>query len=633
MLNYLKKIAFTLGIASCFTLLAPSFLYAQKFNPQSASDFAATHGGKDYANALEGVEQAETLCGDKNTLCEIDETCLKCTTKYEISSSNRTSGYSAFGYTISTKGICVKGDISSVDISKYHSDCPNGTLTVEPLGFLSSSSGSGLVYNPGVFHGFKDGEKEYRLSISEFNEEGNIKIEYNKESFAGCEVMPVKLYNMKKCFFCPLSALIFETANKVAYESFQFFGNSFQILIVIIWAIWLAYTVLQQIFPLTKQDAPKFLSSVLKQSFKFFVAYLLLTHYKDIFRYFIVPVLNAGIQLGISIQTIGVSGLVDEVTEYSSKVSEGLFNSKLEANDISLYEEIEKYLASLQASLAYMQVIGTTLFCIGSHMTFDIKTAIKGAGIEHLKDGLRIVLLGSILTLFAFILIMAFAFYFLDGLLQLIFIGAMLPLMIAGWPFKITAQYASTGFKMLLNTFFIIFFTGFVVSVNVELINQSMIFSQSIQSTTNGVTAEGFDAIVDAINSQNEDNLKTATDIGGAGFMLLIFCCVFGFKFVKEVTPLAETLSAGGGMGIASKIGTMGASAVKGVASKATAPVRKATTDAIKSKIGKGMGKLKTGAGNFLQNAARGKSGIMARAANAMGRGLKESAAKNSGGN
>ena len=315
------------------------------------------------------------------------------------------------------------------------------------------------------------------------------------------------------------------------------------------------------------------------------VAFLLLSYSNDLFRYFIIPLLEGGLQMGTYIQSTPTPQpqnwaptVINSSKQYFNLPVSSTIKSDGSKSSTSLYTHIEIYLASLQMQLARMQAIGTTLFCVGGHEIITIK-------VEQMKDGMSMMLLGGILAVFGFLLTISFAFYFMDGLLQLAVIGAMLPFMIAGWPLKATAQYASTGFKMLLNTFFVLFFTGFVVSVCINLVNESLAYSQNQQSSQDGgglrtVVNAGLSGIEEAINNQNVAELKEASDIGGMGFMLLIFSCLLGFKFVAQVSPLASNLSSGGFKGgLAGRIGTMGASTIKGLAQKASSPTGKALAD------------------------------------------------------
>lgn len=442
----------------------------------------------------------------------------------------------------------------------------------------------------------------------------------NGGPFMGCEVLPVKIYNMSACFFCPLANVIFTAANQVTTDAFQYFGSAFKIVIVMVFCIWLALAALGQVSPMTKQDAPKFLAAILKQGFKFMLAYCLLVYSNDLFRYFVVPVLDSGLVLGTGIQTVSMP--TPENYGASSPGTGANYYNLPGADGTTLYNRIEEYLASMQARLSYVQAIGTTIFCVGSHK-LSFWELLSEEGRAGIKAGLRMMMLGGVLTSFSFLLTMAFAFYFMDAILQMAVIGAMIPFMIAGWPFRATAQYAGIGFKMLLNTFFAMFFTGFVISVNVELINQSLALSQD--KNTGAVseapkketsaelgaaqkeTASGFQKITDAINNQNWSAINKATDIGGTGFLLLAFCCIFGFKFVNQVTPLASKLSAGGFSkgGIAGKIGTMAASAAKGMAAKAAAPVGRVAGNAALGAVGSVAQKAGNVAGGVVGGAAK----------------------------
>ena len=70
-----------------------------------------------------------------------------------------------------------------------------------------------------------------------------------------------------------------------------------------------------------------------------------------------------------------------------------------------------------------------------------------------------------------------------------------------------------------MNTFFVYVFMGLVVSINVQLLGQSL-------TGGNG----GFDEIMRAINGNEVTKLKDLLDIGFSGFLVFIACCLFAFK-------------------------------------------------------------------------------------------------------
>ena len=581
MFGRLKHISFLLALALSLSFVLPAAAQAdtEKENsviePLTAAEFAKAVGGEgiSVSQSLQRVKENEQgiVCGDLSTICNPDtEYCLKCSYDY-------INYYDEYNKSHTEIGACIpKQEISSSDNlrSKFPGNCPPGKQTgghtniivsIETNSWLDQSSSEVILHTSNKKHTFfgADGKK-YQVVMSK-----KPTIQYagddNNEAFNGCEVLPVKLHNIRGCFFCPLARLIFDTSNEMTKKSFSYFAGGFIAILVVMFAIWLALAALQQVFSMTKQDAPKFLSAIVKQGFKFLLAILLLANSNTLFDYFIVPVLSGGLAIGQNIQTDNVK-LEKNYEPKISSTSADYFNIT-QADGTGLYQKIDAYLTNLQGKIAYMQAVGTTLFCVGGHELFSGKPGEEM--LRNFKSGLGLMFLGAILTVFGFLLTISFGFYFLDAILQLAILGVMLPFMIAGWPFKVTAQYASTGFKMLLNTFFVMFFTGFVVSVCLALVDNALQTGR-----TSDIAKSLLSEFAEAFNEQNIERVRELADIGGIGFLLLIFACLFGFKFVGQVTPLAGKLASGGLKPLAGKIGTMAASATKGMAAKVTAPVR-----------------------------------------------------------
>ena len=206
-------------------------------------------------------------------------------------------------------------------------------------------------------------------------------------------------------------------------------------------------------------------------------------------------------------------------------------------------------------------------------------------GEDKIQHGLNAAITGLIIAALSLGLSIVFGFYMLDAFIQLTVVGAMMPLMIAGWPFKITSSYASTGLKTILNSFFVLFFLGFVVSVCVQLISNSFTIANLVQSNSaeyeqsRDHAVGGLSYIEQLINEQNVDELMEYADIGGLGLLLLVFASFFGFKFVGEATNLASSLSGGMVSGVSTSAATMGASFAKGVVTKAASPLTENISD------------------------------------------------------
>lgn len=441
-------------------------------------------------------------------------------------------------------------------------------------------------------------DKKYCLVAKSGSGEKISSVTYSGDTaFKNCEVLPVKLYHNRRCFFCPLFTVVFATANDMTSLSFSIFAKAFSVVIAIGLAIWIAIKTLEQVASLTKQDAPKFLYDLIKQCYKFLIAFLLLQYSSQIYEWGIVPALNAGINFGYSImgdQSFSVASTPGDAAQVANDNNPGIIERKQQINAKkgttyytgSLYESLDNLVAKIQKELSFMQSVGSSLICIGSNVILGRGQSLKWGG------GFVLTVEGIVLAAYAFLLSIAFAFYLLDAVVQLGIVGALMPFLIASWPFKITSKYTSTGWNMILNSVFIFIFAGMVILVNKSLVSEAFepVTTQKAQSTETksdshmeDVNAGGLYKIAVAINSQDEKGLKDLADISSIGFFTMILCCYFGFMFMNKTSELAGKFAGGTFKPIAPQIATMAGSTIKSGALKFTQNTR----ESIKDKVSK----------------------------------------------
>lgn len=443
-----------------------------------------------------------------------------------------------------------------------------------------------------------DGNK-YQVVISG----GTISVMYANEgkknaAIRGCEVLPVKLYNYKKCFFCPLVAVIYNGSAKIIDVSFTKLAAAFATLLILGFAIWVALQVLPQVSSLTKQDAPKFLAGLIKQSYKILIAFFLLQHSTQIFKYAITPILETGLIFGQNMLTYNdvFDGInYNDDGSYDRQATNATGGTHL---SLATYDKLEQFIVSVQQNISFMQAIGASLTCTGGNLML-LKSKIKDFG-----DGFQMFIQGAVLAIFGFLLSLAFVFYLIDAIVQIGVVGALLPFLIAAWPFKVTSKYASTGTQMLLNSAFLFLFIGFVVSVNLTLIDEALASSASEDNAQYGALYQ----IAQALNNQDSATLQELTDISTVGFLILLFCCLFGFKFTNQAGALADKFASGTiSKPIAPGIATMGASFAKSAALRATKQVRESAGDKAERFVKWGVGLAPRGA-KALWRRVRGKN-------------------------
>ena len=361
----------------------------------------------------------------------------------------------------------------------------------------------------------------------------------------GCVPLPAKLAESRSCIYCPLFKTIFNAAQSMSTKAYDKLAGPLANVMLIGFAIVIAFMVLKNVSSFTKQDAPKFVTELLVNMFKVLVAYYMLKNANIVYGYIVGPVLKAGFEFGSSLLFAKNDSYLAACDV--SKTLQGVSNGVMPAY---LYTNLDCFIRAVQAEVAVPQSVGSSLMCVarnaGKESIGPVRNVLWDFGMMF--QGFAIWVMGWIISL-------AFAFYLIDATIQLGIIGALMPFLIACWPFKATRNYTSKGWGIFMNTFFVYVFMGLVVSINVELLGQGLTGSKG-----------GFDAIMKALNGDNVQELKELLDIGFAGFLVLVACCLFAFKLTGQASDLAGTMAGGGGPKIGANIGGLAyGAATKGV--------------------------------------------------------------------
>ena len=359
----------------------------------------------------------------------------------------------------------------------------------------------------------------------------------------GCMPLPAKIAEGKNCIFCPLFAQIFSAAQTMATSSFGVLAQSLANVMLVGFALWVAFSLLGKVSSFTKMDAPKYITELLTQAFKVLFAYLMLQNADAVYTYALGPLLKAGMEFGMTLLSSGDSVYLKSC-DFMSGVKNMPTNGLL---PYYLYTQLDCFIRAIQFELSVPQAIGSSLMCVSRN------EAASGNVLSVPIPDFSMLFQGLIIWVFAWLISLAFAFYLVDATVRLGIVGALMPFLIASWPFKVTSKYTNQGFTMFMNTFFTYAFMGLVVSINIQLMGISLTGGQG-----------GLDAIEEALNGNSVKVLSDLLDIGFAGFLILIACCSFGFKLCGQAAELAGSMAGGGGgSSIAPEIGGMGYNVAK----------------------------------------------------------------------
>lgn len=372
----------------------------------------------------------------------------------------------------------------------------------------------------------------------------------------GCIPLPAKLAENQSCIFCPMFLTIFNAAQTMATNSYAVLATSISYVMILGFAIYIAFLVLKYVSAFTKQDAPKFTNEIFIQAFKVMFAYILLSNASYIYNLAVGPILSAGMEFGSAVLFENGSGYVEWCSnELNLNTQAGKMNINDGVLPPYLYVKLDCFIRSVQAEIATAQSIGSTLMCVARNAGASSINLVV-TKIENAIWDFSMFFQGLIIWGFSLLIALAFAFYLIDATVRVGILGALMPFLIACWPFKMTSGYTKQGWTMFLNTFFTYAMMGLVVSVNIQLI---------LMSLTGG--KGGGSALQKAIDGNDIRVLQALLDIGFSGFLVLLACCLFGFKLIAQAAALASTFAGGGGDAkIGSSLGTLAYSGAAGLA-------------------------------------------------------------------
>ncbi|MFR6464238.1 MAG: hypothetical protein ACLUQJ_01825 [Alphaproteobacteria bacterium] len=262
----------------------------------------------------------------------------------------------------------------------------------------------------------------------------------------GCVPLPAKLAESRSCIYCPLFKTIFNAAQSMSTKAYDKLAGPLANVMLIGFAIVIAFMVLKNVSSFTKQDAPKFITELLVNMFKVLVAYYMLKNANIVYGYIVGPVLKAGFEFGSSLLFAENKYLAAcDVSKTLQNVSNGVMPAYL-------YTNLDCFIRAVQAEVAVPQSVGSSLMCVarnaGKESIGPVRNVLWDFGMMF--QGFAIWVMGWIISL-------AFAFYLIDATIQLGIIGALMPFLIACWPFKATRNYTSKGWGIFMNTFFVMF--------------------------------------------------------------------------------------------------------------------------------------------------------------------------------
>lgn len=257
------------------------------------------------------------------------------------------------------------------------------------------------------------------------------------------------------CFFCPIYDVLFDALNNLATNV----ANKTADLFLLITGVGLLFLIAIKVGRLVTQmqevDVMQFLEDLFKPLGRAMIATALLAFPLSIYYYLVSPVVQLSLTTANVIYTeAGAKELTvvklarDQggvnLTVTCDKPAIQVAGTPDKAFSPSVKESMICNLRQVTASLVVPMVLGSLLFLVSWF------TGIFGVIPNFVLMGVAFILIG-----FYFCMLVSYATKFLDALMRLAFVGALMPLWIVLWIFPATAGYTKKAWDQLIGACFL----------------------------------------------------------------------------------------------------------------------------------------------------------------------------------
>lgn len=341
---------------------------------------------------------------------------------------------------------------------------------------------------------------------------------------------------MGDCMFCPLFQVIFNTASKIAKLSFNKLSMPIMSLVLVAFALWLSFTILQYISSMQTKDAPTLLKTIMSKGFVVLIAVIFLKEDSStFFQMAMEPIFNTGFKLAQLVVGDGVCKSTYAVME------DGGLPASMGTSILCTIEAIQH---KLQDSMA----LGAASMCVGFFIKADL----------FIFPSLPYVITGILIWCGAGIVMLIFPFLMLDSIFQLTVASALVPAAIGAYPFKATKGYATHVWDAFINAMFNFVFLSIIIMI-----------------LTTAIDVAVQESIYDSISKEEMDEKYIDVIVGnlawgGVAVIKIVFVLLLGWAILDEAAAFANQFSGGMSSGkIGSQIGGLAANGAKALGTKA----------------------------------------------------------------
>lgn len=381
-----------------------------------------------------------------------------------------------------------------------------------------------------------------------------------------CRVAEMEKKYQSSCYSCIVVKTLLEKFINACTKVSDLCRRAAVQVLLVATLLWVAFWALKTISSVASLEPSSIVNTLLIQGFKILFAYVVIESGIEVFMIYVVsPILVAGADFGTAI-------LANSQSHLSMTPSPDYTYSGVELLSADMLNKIMGFNESLDRVVSTNLVIGHALTC---------HSVNAGAWVNHSIMDFQIIvpnvwiwLCGAAIWFAGFMLVLAVSYYLLDISFKIGIAIMIFPLLMALWPFSITAGKVKTCIKTMLSSAAIFAFLAITTSYAMAMIS---------------VTLRDVPELFERVEKGDSKWISDTFDITGPYFILILFAYLYSIKLVRSTVDDYVNKFFGGGL-------MANASPMHSEMTRMTDIAKKATVGAGKAAVGAATG----GAGKVL---------------------------------
>lgn len=381
-----------------------------------------------------------------------------------------------------------------------------------------------------------------------------------------CKVAEMEKKYQSSCYSCIVVKTLLEKFINACTKVSDLCRRAAVQVLLVATLLWVAFWALKTISSVASLEPSSIVNTLLIQGFKILFAYVVIESGIEVFMIYVVsPILVAGADFGTAI-------LANSQSHLSMTPSPDYTYSGVELLSADMLNKIMGFNESLDRVVSTNLVIGHALTC---------HSVNAGAWVNHSIMDFQIIvpnvwiwLCGATIWFAGFMLVLAVSYYLLDISFKIGIAIMIFPLLMALWPFSITAGKVKTCIKTMLSSAAIFAFLAITTSYAMAMIS---------------VTLRDVPELFERVEKGDSKWISDTFDITGPYFILILFAYLYSIKLVRSTVDDYVNKFFGGGL-------MANASPMHSEMTRMTDIAKKATVGAGKAAVGAATG----GAGKVL---------------------------------